>query len=56
MREYTMQDAIKAYHERIEKELQIGVRIWVEIDGHKVPATKQDVIDAIKAYKTVKRI
>lgn len=52
MRKYTMQDAIKQY----EKEIKLGIRILVEIDGIPVYATKKDVIAAVKAYKTVKRI
>ena len=52
MKKPTMQDAIKQY----EYEIKIGIRILVEIDGIPVYATKKDVLEAVKAYKTVKRI
>ncbi len=63
MSKYTMQDAILAYEkeerarqERIKQEIKAGKRILVEINGKRVYATKAEVIEAIKEYKTVRRI
>lgn len=52
MRELTMWD----YVDRVNEDLQTGRRIWLLIDGIPTPATKQEAIDAIKAFKTVQRM
>ncbi len=63
MSRYTMQDAILCYEkrqraeqERIKQEIKAGIRILVEINNKRVYATKAEVIQAIKEYKTVRRV
>lgn len=63
MGKYTMLDAILCYEkeqraeqERIKQEIKAGLRILVEINGKRVYATKAEVIEAVKEYKTVRRI
>lgn len=46
----------RAREERIRQEIKAGLRILVEINGKRVYATKAEVIEAIKDYKTVRRI
>lgn len=63
MRTLTMLGAILVYEERqrqeqerIRKEIKAGLRILVEINGKQIWATKAEVIEAVKEFKTVRRI
>lgn len=63
MRTPTMLDAILVYEERqreheaqIRREIKAGLRILVEINGRRVYATKAEVIEAVKDFKTVRRV
>ena len=52
----TMLTAVRDAEKQLQNEIAKGIRIWVEIDGIKTPATKTEVLEAIKNFKTVRRI